>query len=348
MGNVMHVFAIAAGGAMNHWTSVDGGPWSAPTPLPSGGPLEASFPCALTLADDSLHVFAIAHGGPLCHWRSDKGAAWGPPQIDSHANIPGNGNGIAAVSRGGSLLDAFATTPAGIVQYTLNGSTSPLLPGPMLPNSGGLNSCVLAACSGSPTTMDVFSVEPHALMPLRWHFDGANWTRTMLPGPQLHFQAFAAVCPPGSSTIELFSITADLRVTQWTVTGNASTWQQLPASPWPLVEGVVAAVVSPLGLDVFATGQGGPLVRWHFDGAWHSPVKYDSGLAAGGIGAAWGDIGLEAFGFQSGIFGNPLLHWPAGLSVAKPDGCGLIGPVRSTSTIRRDTATRPVSKNSHR
>jgi FAD/FMN-containing dehydrogenase len=334
MGNVTHVFAIATNGAMNHWKSVDGGPWSGPTPLPSGGTLEASFPCALALADGSLHVFAIAHGGPLCHWRSADGTAWAPPQIDNHAQIPGNGNGVAAVSRGGSLLDAFASTPAGIVQYTLNSSASPLVPGPMLPNSNGLNRCVLAACSVSPTTMDVFSVEPNVGMPLRWHFDGARWTRTMLPGPPLHFQnnnnnqnlnAFAAVCLPSSSTIELFAVTANMQVTQWSVTGNASTSQQLPASPWPLAEGVVAAVVSPLGLDVFATGhgsilQGGPLVRWHFDGAWHPPVKYDSGLAAGGIRAAWGAAGLEAFGFQSGSGGNPLLHWPAGISVAKPDG----------------------------
>ncbi len=334
MGNVTHVFAIASNGAMNHWTSSGGGPWSGPAALPSGGPLEASFPCALALADGSLHVFAIAHGGPLCHWRSANGSAWAPPQIDGHAGIPGNGNGVAAVSRGGSLLDAFATTPAGIVQYALNNSASPLTPAPMLPNSNGLNRCVLAACSVSPTTMDVFSVEPNVGMPLRWHFDGAHWTRTMLPGPTLHIQSnnnnqnlnsFAAVCLPGSPTIELFAVTANMQVTHWSVTGAGSTVQQLPAGPWPLAEGVVAAVVNPLGMDVFATGQGnvvqgGPLVRWRFDGAWHPPVRYDSGLAAGGIGASWGAAGLGAFGFQSGSSGNPLLHWPAGISAAKPDG----------------------------
>jgi len=150
-GKVTHVFAIATNGAMNHWTSTDGGPWSGPRPLP-GGNLEASFPCALALADGSVRVFAIMHGGPLCHWRSANGLPPWTFQPDGRAVIPGNGNGVAAVSRGGSLVDAFATTPAGIVQYSYNGGAA-LPAGPMLPNSSGLNRCVLAACSVSPTTM---------------------------------------------------------------------------------------------------------------------------------------------------------------------------------------------------
>jgi hypothetical protein len=329
-GNRTHVFAIAAGGVMNHWTSADGGPWTGPTPLP-GGNLEPSFPCAITLADGSLHVFAIVHGGSLCHWRSTDGSTW-TSQLDGRAAVPGVGNGVAAASWGGSRVDAFATTPAGIVQYSFDGTTT-LPPGPMLPASGGLNRCVLAAASTASNTVDVFAVDPNVGMPLRWHFDGATWNRSMLPGPALHIannnnnqnlNSFAAARDPGSPTIDLFAITADMRVTHWSVNGGASTFEQLPASPWPLAEGVVSAVPTPIGLDVFAIGSGdvfhgGPLVRWHFDGSWHAPVAYESGLAAGGVGAAFGAGGLEAFGIQSGT-SNPLLHWPAGIAAAQHDG----------------------------
>jgi len=271
-GNRAHVFAIGAGGVMNHWASADGGPWTGPTALPAGN-LEPSFPCAIAPADGSLHVFAIVHGGPLCHWRSTDGSTW-TFQLDGHAAVPGVGNGVTAVSWGGSRVDAFATTPAGIVQYSFDGTTA-LPAGPILPASGGLNRCVLAAASAAPNTIDVFGVEPTVGMPLRWHFDGATWTRSMLPGPPLHvannnnnqnLNSFAAMRNPGSQTIDLFAITADMQVTHWSVTGGATTFEQLPASSRPLAEGVVAAVPTPTGLDVFAVGrgdvlQGGPLVR---------------------------------------------------------------------------------------
>jgi hypothetical protein len=325
-GNRTHVFAIGTGGVMYHWMSTAGGAWTGPTTLPGGIVLEASFPSALVLANGSVHVFGIVHGsGSLCHWRSPDGLSNWSAQLDTRAGIPGTNNGLAAVSRG-TLVDVFANTPAGIVPYSYN-DTIALPQAPMLPNSGGLDHCVLAACSAGSPTIDVFSVDPSSGMPLRWHFDGAAWARSILPGPQLHVAGLVgltASCVPGAPTIDLFAITADMRVTHWSMTGAVGVPEQLPASPWPLAEGVVAAVANPLGLDVFAIGQGsllqgGPLVRWHFDGSWQSPVKYDSGLAAGGVGAAYGDGGLEAFGIQSGA-ANPLLRWPAGIAAAGKDG----------------------------
>ena len=60
-------------------------------------------------------------------------------------------------------------------------------------------------------------------------------------------------------------------------------------------------------------------MRWHFDGTWDAPNVYDSGLAAGGVGAVFGPGGLEAFAIQSGT-SNPLLHWPGGIAAAQHDG----------------------------
>ncbi len=43
-----HVFAIAAGGAMSHWTSSDGTDWQGPACLLRGPTnLQPSFPCSL-------------------------------------------------------------------------------------------------------------------------------------------------------------------------------------------------------------------------------------------------------------------------------------------------------------
>src|SRR5262249_2589501 len=153
-----YVFAIGTGGVMYQWTSSGGGPWTGPATLP-GGNLEPSFPCALVLADGSVNVFAIQHGsGSLCRWHSADGALWNF-QLDNPAAIPGVGTGVAAVARGGSRFDSFAPSPAGIVRYTFVGAAA-LPPGPMLPNSGGLNRCVLAASSAGGGTMDVFSADP--------------------------------------------------------------------------------------------------------------------------------------------------------------------------------------------
>ena len=164
--------------------------------------------------------------------------------MDPRAPIPGNGNGIAAVSLGGGRVDAFATTPAGIVQYSFNGATA-LPAGAMLPQSNNLNRCVLAAASVSPGTMDLFGVEPNVGSPLRWHFNGAAWTRSMIAGPAIHvannnnnqnLNSLAAIPGAVAGRIELFAITADSRVTHWSV-GPATTFEQLPPSPAPLAEG---------------------------------------------------------------------------------------------------------------
>src|ERR1051326_5330492 len=263
--NRAHVFAIGAGGMMNHWTSANGGPWTGPVTLP-GGNLEQSFPSAIASPGGTLHVFGILHGGPLCHWLStDDGITWSF-QLDPRAPIPGNGNGIAAVSSGGTRVDAFATTQGGIVQYSFNGAAA-LPAGPLLPQSNNLNRCVLAAASASPGTMDVFSVDPNVGFPLRWHFDGATWTRSLLPGPAIHvannnnnqnLNSLAAVPGAVVGRIELFAITADMRVTHWSV-GPTTAFDQLPPSPAPLAEGVVAVVPTGDRLDVFAIGKGGPL-----------------------------------------------------------------------------------------
>ena len=60
-GNRSHVFAIAAGGGMNHWMATDNGPWSRPLSLP-GANLAPSLPCAIALPRGSVHVFAIGNG----------------------------------------------------------------------------------------------------------------------------------------------------------------------------------------------------------------------------------------------------------------------------------------------
>jgi hypothetical protein len=339
-GNRTHVFAIAAGGTMNHWTSTDGGAWSGPTTLP-GGNLAHSFPCAIALPDSSVHVFASANGGPLTHWRSADGLAWGPPMVIPLAGgIPGGNNGLASASPSPGRIDLFAVTAQAIVQYTFVGP-NPLPPEQPLPDSGGLNRCVLAAVSSRLGTLDVFAVEPNVGMPLRWHFDGAAWTKTPIAGPVLHvannpnnvnLNGFAAAVNPTSGRIGLFAITQDLRITHWMLDGVSYLSKQLPAGQWPLVEGVPAVVATSDGfdpakdkLDVFAIGrgdvlQGGPLVRWHLeDDTWDEPMVYESGLATGGVGAVSGASGLEAFGFQSGV-NNPLLHWPAGIAAAGGDG----------------------------
>ena len=64
-GGKTHVFAIAAGGAMNHWSSTDGIGWSGPDALPPGPTnLEPSYPCAVAF-QNGVHVFAIAVTTPI-------------------------------------------------------------------------------------------------------------------------------------------------------------------------------------------------------------------------------------------------------------------------------------------
>ena len=324
-GSRTHVFAIAKGGPMNHWTSTNGGPWSVgPSPLP-GGNLAASFPCALALSDGSVHVFAIGNGGPfgggpLTRWSSADGVAW-TMQLDPRVPIGANGNGLAAASPDGKRIDVFAVTGGGITQYTFAaGQLSATIA--MLPNPASLNlrACVLAAVSSAPGTLDVFAVDPNVGVPLQWHFNGAWASPRMLAGPALHANqnnGFAAVSPaPGR--VELFAVTADGRMTNWSINGAVVLFAQLAPGSWGLPDGVPGVVASAGKIDVFAIGQGdvlkgGPLVHWRFaGGAWDEPEAYDAGLAAGGVGVVHGASGLEAFAFQSGI-NNSLLHWPAGI-----------------------------------
>jgi hypothetical protein len=318
-GGRTHVFAIADGGAMNQWTSTDDGAWTGPRALPGGNHLARSFPCAIALADGSVHVFGISATGLLVRWSStDGGNSWAPvPQFDGRFVIPGGGNGLAVASMGGSRMDVFALTTSGIIQYSLSGGSSAPAP---LPNSTGLRRCVLAAVSSGPATLDVFAVEPNVGMPLHWRFANGAWAKQHVAGPPLNIDrsnGFAAVSPaPGR--VELFAITRDARMTNWSLTGSVYVSRQLQAGRWALPDGVPAAVAGPAGrIDVFAIGAGsalggGPLVHWRFDGAWGEPVAYDASLAAGGVGAARGASGLDAFGFNAGA-NNSLQHWPGGI-----------------------------------
>lgn len=320
-GNRTHVFAIAKGGPMNHWISSDGGPWSGPSTLP-GGNLSASFPCAIALADGSVHVFAIGNGGPLTWWGSVDGTSWPAAQLDQSHPIWGTGNGLAAASLDGTLIDVFAVTSNGIIQYSFSPAQALVSTAP-LPGSANLQPCVLAAVSAEPGKLDVFAVDANVGAPLHWHFDGAWNAPTLLPGPALHHNqnnGFAAVSPtPGR--VELFAITGDNRMTNWSLNGAPALANQLPRGQWGLPDGVPAVVAGPGKLDVFAIGpggplNGGPLVHWRSagPGKWSDPVAYEAGLAAGGVGAAHGASGLEAFAFQWGT-NNSLQHWPAGIGI---------------------------------
>jgi hypothetical protein len=311
------VFAVAAGGVMNHWISKDGGPWSGPVRLP-GGNLVPSVPCAIALPDGSVHVFAIDHG-PLSYWSSADGNLW-THRLDDRIPIPGGWNGLAVASMDGNRIDVFATTSAGIIQYVFNAPPGP--PFYVLPDSAGLPARLLAAVSPAPGKIDVFAVDPHRGMALHWHFDG-SWSRQMVPGA-LHKNSGLAAVVSAPGQVELFGITPNRQMASWSIKGRTPTPREIPAASLPLPEGVPAVVASGGRLDLFAIGQGtvfqgGPLVHWRYDGTkWRKPTVYDSGLAAGGVTAIKGASGLEAFGFQSGT-NNVLLHWPAGIGAADRD-----------------------------
>lgn len=319
-GERSHAFAIAAGGAMNHWVSTDGGPWSGPAPLP-GANLVPSVPCAIALPDGSVHVFAIANGGPLSHWSSPDGNFWAY-QVDPRMPIPGGWNGLAAASMGGQRIDVFATTAGGIIQYSFNsGQALPLIA--PLPGSGGLPPRLLAAVSPAPGQLDVIAVEPRIGMLLHWHFNG-SWSKQMIPGA-LHINSGLAAVTTAPGQVELFGIAQNRQMASWSLNGKTFIPKSIPAGSWPLADGVPAVVASIGKLDLFAIGQGdvlkgGPLVHWRReDGThWSNPVAYDAGLAAGGVSAIKGASGLEAFGFQSGN-NNCLLHWPAGIGATDHD-----------------------------
>ena len=311
-GRRSHVFAIAAGGVMNHWLSTDGGPWSGPTPLP-GGNLAASVPCAIALPDGSVHVFAIMNGGMLSRWYSVDGSNW-IWLHDPRAPIPGGWNGLAAASPGGTRVEVFATTAGGIIQYSFVG-TQALPQLPPLPGSGGLPTRLLAATSSGPGRIDVFAVDPAMRMPLHWHFNG-GWSRNVAGIPGLHVNSGIAVVTTAPGNVELFAVTGSGTIASCTVNGTSYLPRFLPAAPAPVLEGVPAAVAGNGTVDVFAIAQGGALLHWRFGRAtWRTPIAHDARLAPGGMSAVRGAGGLEAFGIQSGQ-NNSLLHWPAGIAAA--------------------------------
>lgn len=321
-GNRSHVFAIAAGGGMNHWISTDGGPWFGPVPLP-GANLALSLPAAIALPGGSVHVFAIAKGGSLMSWSSTDSIAW-DFQLDPRAQIPGGWNGLAVTSANGTQIDLFAVAGDGkIHHYPFIGVKAFPLPGAALalpdpsPISFPLPTRLLAAVSSAPNKLDVFAVDPTLRRPLHWHFDGSVWSKHMIGALGLHSNSGIAAVVTEPGHIELFGITADKKLWSCSVNGRTYIPKLLPAGPWPLPDGVPAVIADRGRLDVFAIGEagilggGGSLVHWRFDGSWSEPEAYGGGLAAGGIGAIRGPYGIDVFAFQSGS-NNVLLHWPAG------------------------------------
>jgi hypothetical protein len=329
-GRMTHVFAIGAGGVMNHWKSSSGLHWTGPDVLLSGDTtLAASYPCALTLKNGSVHVFAIgnggpfANGGPLLHWSSPDGVFFPPPVSEPAWPIPGSGNGVACTSSAENQIDAFAVTQFGMVRYSWNGDTNVSLGAAPMPDGTNLPRCVPAAASSGPNDIDVFAVDADGNA-VRWHGPLSAPIKTVLPRPDgaragpLVRAGFAAVSPsPGH--VELFAVTSDGRLTTWSFDGATTNVAQLSAPPMALHDSVPVAVMVDGHLEVFAIGQpinnftGGQLVRWRRDrGEWSEPTVLGGNLAAGGLGAAAGTNHVHTFGFNSGA-DNSLQHWPAGI-----------------------------------
>ena len=326
-GSRTHVFAIAKGGPMNHWISSNGGPWTGPSTLPDGN-LAASIPCAIALADGSVYVFAIGMGGlftggPLTWWSSADGMNWSV-QSDQSTQIPANGNGLAVASSDGQHIDAFASTSGGIIQYSIVGSQA--VARGALPDSVGFPPRLLAAVSSAPGTLDVFAVESQlrhaAALAVQWIVVEANcrrigacqqWHRSGLD----RARARRPVRDHGRRYDDV-------------VVGRRDDGRCQAVCPSTYSGRIVGAARrracgrrARSKLDLFAIGQGGilsggPLVHWRFDGTWREPEAYDSGLAAGGVGAVRSALGIDAFGIRSGT-SNLLLHWPAGINGYGPD-----------------------------
>ena len=330
-GGRTHVFAIANGGGMNHWSSPDGVTWIGPSPLPGPVNLEPSYPCAV--ADgNTVHVFAIHHGplfgsgGDLVHWVSTNGGlTFAPPATDSTWPIPGGANGVAATVPGPNRVDAYAITPNGIMRYMRNGLGGRLGAAPV-PPTGGLPRSVPAVVSRGSLT-ELFAIGADG-MPLRWQSpDPASllWTQFGMgrpPSVPTGAVARSGIVALISSVrfVDAFAVTAAGRVTNWTIdhsTGGV-TVADLPAAPISIAEGLPIALMVNDHIEVFAIGAppnpftGGPLVRWRRDrGGWSQPVVIGADLGSGGLGAAAGAGRVDVFGLRGG-----LLHWPAGIAGA--------------------------------
>jgi len=337
-GGRTHVFAIAAGGAMSHWTTSNGIDWQGPADLLRlATNLEASFPCAFGLGN-AMHVFAIGHGGlfasggPLVRWSAPDGVNFLPPVEDGAWPIPGGGNGIAASSPDGSRLDAFAPTSSGLIRYSWSNTLATLGSAP-LPDSLNLPRSVPAAVSSGTNIVDVFAVDANGNV-LRWHTsNGITWVKSVLPRPAgatagpLVRTGLVALSPV-AGRVELFGVTSDGRLVNWSFDTTTVQAAFLPAPPMTLNESIPAAIIVDGHTEVFAIGQppnplvGGPLVRWRRgQGQWSEGRVIDANLAAGGLGATAGTGRVDAFGFNSGT-NNSLLHWPAGISVASHEPWG--------------------------
>lgn len=335
-GGRTHVFAIAAGGNMNHWTSANGLDWVGPEPLLRGPTnAEPSYPCAIAIGN-AVHVFAVnnapllANGGPLAHWFSPDGVNFLPPVTDAAWPIPGQGNGIAAASANPNRVDAFAVTPVGLIRYSWStGYTSlgsaPLPGGAPLP-PGNLPRCVPAAVSSAANVTDVFAVGPDNSA-LRWRTtDGITWRTSVLPRPagapagglvRGGFAALSAV----PNEIELFAVTPNGLLAHWALDGaTVREADFLPSPPMSLNESVPVAIAVDGHIEVFAIGQppdpftGGPLIRWRRRprGKWSEAVVIRASLSAGGLGGVAANGRTDVFG----LAGNGLQHWPAGIVAA--------------------------------
>ena len=130
---------------------------------------------------------------------------------------------------------------------------------------------------------------------------------------------------PAVGRVELFAITDDGKLTNWSIAGWNYTEQKLDSGAETFPDGVPGVVVSPsrtaapARLDVFAVGRGGTfnggaLAHWRFDGSWSQAHVHDASLAAGGVGASLGTDGAtDAFALRSGA-SNSLEHWPGGIA----------------------------------
>ena len=336
-GGKTHVFAIAAGGGMNHWSSADGTSWTGPDELPRGPVnLEPSYACAIA-AGGGVHVLAVNHnsnpfarGGAIAHWFSPDGVSFLAPILEQAWEIPGTGNGIAAAAPGGNAVEAFAVSGLNqLIRYSWSSGYSSTgaapLPGPSLPASAP----AAAAAGGGVTEVFAVAADGNAL---RWRIvNGVPVAPSVLPrppgapaGPLFHSGLTAVSPAPGQ--VEVFAITADGLLANWSIDGLTATVAYRSA-PMPLHDSVPVALMVGDHLEVFAIGRppgpfvGGPLIRWRRDRAsgWSSAVTIGANLAAGGLGAAAGVNRVDAFGFNSGV-DNSLLHWPAGIAAAQRDG----------------------------
>ena len=329
-----HVFAIAAGGGMNQWSSPDGITWIGPNPMPGPVNLEPSYPCAV--ADgNNVHVFAIHHGGlfssggDLVHWASTNGGlTFAAPATDSTWPIPGGANGVVATVPGPNRVDAYAIATTGMIRYQRSGSGGRLGAGPV-PAAGGLPRSVPAVASRGSLT-ELFAIAADGT-PMRWQSpDPASlvWVQIGMPRPPsvptgpVARSGIVAVTD-SVRFVDAFAVTAAGRVTNWTVDQSTAvvTVNDLPASPMPIAEGIPIALMVNDHIEVYAIGAppnpftGGPLVRWRRDrGVWSGPTVIGADLGAGGLGAAAGAGRVDVFGLR-----GSLQHWPAGIGTAPRD-----------------------------